>query len=98
MVHIGEVHDEHGETAVVHHGVADATEQDGGDVTAVARADDDEVVTPGFRLVKDGFGRHAVDAEGGRGEAPRQLGGGFVESRLGFPAGGLEELVEGFLG
>ncbi len=73
MVHIGEVHDEHGETAVVHHGVADATEQDGGDVTAVARADDGEVVTAGPGLVEGGVGRRGRSAHGARREAFGQL-------------------------
>lgn len=73
-VRVGEMYDEHGDAAVVHDMVADAAEHDRGDIPAAARADDDEVVTPGFRLVKDGFGRRAVDAEGARGKALRQLG------------------------
>jgi hypothetical protein len=68
------MYDEHRDTAVVHNAVADAPGHDRGDITAAARADNDEVVTAGFRLVKDRFGWRAVDAEGARGEALRQLG------------------------
>jgi hypothetical protein len=59
---------------MLHNAVAHAPEHDRGDITAATRADNDEVVTAGFRLVKDGFGRRAVDAEGTRGEALQQLG------------------------
>jgi hypothetical protein len=55
-----EMYDKHRDTALVHNAVADATEHDRGDITAAARADNDEVVTAGFRLVKDGFGWRAV--------------------------------------